>query len=114
FFCYGDEPAVPDTLNKLTAANQAVHAVSPDIWMGIAYHTQSPESYALLESLDVHHLKDFCKVEDFKKAKQAGKFLLNCNVGDHRAAYGLRAWRAMKERGTDGLITYAYTGNHVD
>lgn len=114
FFCYGDEPNIPETLNKLTAANKAVHTVSADYWMGIAYHVESPESYALLESLDVHHLKDFCKDEDFKKAKQAGKFLLNCNVGDNRAAYGLRAWRSMKVRGTDGLITYAYTGNHVD
>ncbi|MBE7464743.1 MAG: DUF4091 domain-containing protein [Planctomycetes bacterium] len=114
FFCYGDEPNLAETLNKLVAVNQAVHAVSPDIWMGIAYHTQSPESYALLDSLDVHHLKDFCKVEDFARAKKAGKFLLNCNVGSHRPAYGLRAWRAMHERHTDGLITYSYTGNHVD
>jgi hypothetical protein len=114
YFCYGDEPNVADTLNKLTAANKAAHAVSPDIWMGIAYHVESPESYELLKSLDVHHLKAFCKLDDFKKAKEAGKFLLNCNVGDNRAAYGLREWRAMKERQSDGCITYAYTGNHVD
>lgn len=114
FFCYGDEPNIPETLNKLTAANNAVHAVSPEIWMGIAYHVISPESYALQQSLDVHHLKDFCKLDDFKKAKAAGKFLLNCNVGDNRPAYGLREWHAMKERQVDGCITYAYTGNHVD
>ena len=114
FFCYGDEPNIPQTLNKLTAINKAVHAVAPDVWTGIAYHVQSPEGYELLKTLDVHDFKAFCKVEDFKKAKEAGKFLLNCNVGDNRAAYGLREWRAMKERQTDGCITYAYTGNHVD
>ena len=114
YFCYGDEPNLPETLNKLTAINKAVHAVAPDVWMGIAYHIQSPEGYELLKTLDVHDFKSFCKVEDFKKAKAAGKFLLNCNVGDNRAAFGLREWRAMKERQTDGCITYSYTGNHVD
>ena len=114
FFCYGDEPNVPETLNKLTAINKAVHAAAPDAWMGIAYHVESPESYELLKTLDVQDFKAFCKVDDFKKAKAAGKFLLNCNVGENRAAYGLREWRAMHERATDGCITYAYTGNHID
>jgi hypothetical protein len=114
YFCYGDEPNIPETLNKLTAANKAVHAVSPDIWMGIAYHVESPESYELLKSLDVHHFKAFLKVDDFLLARKYAKQLLNCNMGMTREAFGLREWRAAKERKTDGCITYAYTGNHVD
>lgn len=114
YFCYGDEPGVPETLNALTAANVAVHEVSPDIWMGIAYHVQSPESYELMKTLDVHHFKAFLKPEDFQEAKKHAKFLLNCNVGRTRPAYGFSEWRATTEKGTDGCITFAYTGSHVD
>lgn len=113
-FCYGDEPNLPDTLKKLTAINRAVHEVSPEIWMAIAYHLQNKEGQEMLETLDVHHLKSFCKVEEFQAAKKAGKFLMNCNVGGNRLPYGLREWRATQERKTDGCVTYSYTGNHVD
>lgn len=114
FFSYGDEPNLPETLNALTAANNAAHEVSPDIWMGIAYHVQSPEGYELMKTLDVHHLKAFLPAKDFIAAKKYSKFLLNCNVGSTRLAFGLKEWVATKEKQTDGCITYSYTGSHVD
>lgn len=114
FFCYGDEPNLPETLNALTAANNAAHEVSPDIWMGIAYHVESPEGYGLMKTLDVHHLKAFLPTKDFVEAKKYSKFLLNCNVGSTRLAFGLKEWLASKEKLTDGCITYSYTGSHVD
>jgi hypothetical protein len=113
-FFYGDEPNLPELLNKLTAAHNALHAVSPEIYTGIAYHIQSPESRTMAKTLDVHHLKDFCPDEDFIEAKKTGKFLLNCNVGSDRLPFGLREWRSTVVRKTDGCITYAYAGVSVD
>jgi hypothetical protein len=88
--------------------------VSPDIWTEIAYHVQGPEGYELMKTLDVHHLKAFLPVKDFVEAKPHAKLLLNCNVGPARMPYGLCEWRATKEKKTDGCITFAYTGSHVD
>ncbi|MBA3710037.1 MAG: hypothetical protein H0W83_14600 [Planctomycetes bacterium] len=113
-FCFGDEPNIPDTLNRLTAIHNALHAVSPDIWTCIAYHLESPESVAMMKTVDVHHFKDFSSVEQFKQVKSQAKFLLNCNIGFGRTPFGLHEWRAAKERGTDGCITYSYTGSHID
>ncbi|HYF50490.1 MAG TPA: glycoside hydrolase domain-containing protein [Planctomycetota bacterium] len=115
-FVYGDEPNLPGLLKQLTDANNAVHAVSPDIWMGIAYHLDKrvKESYEMAATLDVHHLKEFCPVEDFEFAKKSSKFTMHCNVGFGRLPYGLREWRATHEKKTDGCITYAYMGSHVD
>jgi hypothetical protein len=113
-FCYGDEPNVPETLKALATAHRNLHAVSPDIWTNIAYHTSSPESYDMLKTLDVQHLKRFCKVEDFHLAKKYGKVVIASNVGRNRFAYGLWSWRAVKERKIDGSITFSYTGSHVD
>ena len=114
FFCYGDEPNLPETLNALTAANNAAHEVSPDIWMGIAYHVQSPEGYALMKTLDVHHLKAFLPTKDFVEAKKSSRFLLNCAIGSDRLGFGLKEWQATTQRQTDGCISYSYTGSHVD
>jgi hypothetical protein len=114
YFCYGDEPNIPTTLNQLSAIHNALHAVSPEIWTAIAYHVQSPESEAMMKTVDVHHFKAFCTVEQFKQAKAYAKYMLNCNVGFGRASFGLREWRAANERGTDGCITYSYTGSHID
>jgi hypothetical protein len=115
FFCYGDEPNLPATLKQLATANDVVHAVSKDIWMGIAYHIDPrvKESYDLANSIDIHHLQRG-KQEDFELAKKNGKFLLHCNVGNGRMPYGLREWHATKVHKTDGCITYSYTGSHVD
>ncbi len=114
YFCFGDEPNIPDTLNQLTAIHQALHAVSPDIWTGIAYHIESEHSVTMMKTVDVHHFKDFCSLDQFKQAKAHAKYLLNCNVGFGRQPFGLREWRASAERGTDGCITYSYTGSHID
>jgi len=114
YFCYGDEPGEPDTLEALTAANNAVHAVSPDIWMGIAYHVGSPQSYELLKTLDVQHLKAFCKTEDFMAAKKAGKLLVRSNIGSARIAFGADEWNATQERKCDACTSFSYTGSHVD
>jgi hypothetical protein len=116
YFCYGDEPNLPQVLKQLTAANNACHAVSPEIWMGVAYHIDArvKESSELAETLDVHHLKEFCPPSDFEFAKKSAKFILHCNVGMGRLPYGLREWRATQEKKTDGCVTYAYMGSHVD
>jgi len=113
-FCYGDEPNVPETLIALTRAHNNIHAVSPDIWTCIAYHTGNKESYELMKSLDVHHFKRFRPVGDFLMAKKHAKVLLVSNPGATRMSYGLWSWRAKQERKIDGTITYSYTGNHVD
>ncbi len=113
-FCYGDEPSVPETLKALATAHRNLHAVSPDIWTNIAYHTSNPESYDMLKTLDVQHLKRFCKVEDFELAKKHGKVVIASNIGRSRFAYGMWSWRAAKERKIDGSITFSYTGSHVD
>ncbi len=114
YFSFGDEPTVAKTLDDLTAAHNALHAVSPDIWTGIAYHVQSPESFTMQKTIDVHHLKDFLPPQQFIDAKPYAKLLLNCNLGSNRLAYGLHEWRATTERKTDGCITYSYTGCHID
>ena len=57
----------------------------------------------LLKKVSDEFLKG-SKVEEFQAAKKAGKFLLNCNVGGNRLAYGLREWRATQERKTDGTV----------
>ncbi|MFC1582291.1 PKD domain-containing protein [Planctomycetota bacterium] len=113
-FCFGDEPNVPETLNELTAAHNNLHAVDMDVWTNIAYHTSNKESYEMLKTVDVQHFKRFCSVEDFKKAKAAGKCVIASNVGMSRFAFGLWSWRAKNERDLDGSITFSYTGSHVD
>ncbi|HYF50492.1 MAG TPA: hypothetical protein VEJ63_13865 [Planctomycetota bacterium] len=116
FFRYGDEPNLPELLKKLVAINNACHEVSPDIWLGIAYHIQPQvkESFELAATLDVHELKEFCPVSDFELAKKRAKFLMHCNVGPGRLAYGLKEWRATIDKKTDGCVTYAYHGSNVD
>ncbi len=115
YFSFGDEPNLARTLNELAGAHKALHAVSPDIWTGIAYHVNPNvrESYAMRDTLDVHHLKSFCSDEEFAAAGKVGKFVLCCNPGSTRYAYGLREWK-LKGLGVDGAITFAYCGNHVD
>ncbi|HYE05779.1 MAG TPA: hypothetical protein VEL07_09715 [Planctomycetota bacterium] len=114
YFCFGDEPNVPETMRQLTGAHNALHAVSADLWTGIAYDMGEGKAVELVKTLDVHHLKEFCSVDDFKAVRPIAKLLLNCNVGFGRMPFGLREWRAAIERKTDGAITYAYTGSHVD
>ena len=113
YFCYSDEPSLPETLNKLTAINNAVHAVSPDIWIGIAYHAQSPESYEMLKTLDVHQVENGTTA-DYLLARKAGKVVLRCNIGSDRLAFGAGEWLAAQEKKCDGAITFSYSGCHVD